>query len=203
MGRRSGPMRKHINVYPQHNLTPLSDFPMPVANVVRNATDGGKKAAEAEKTAETDKKALDEIDPTSAAAKSHFEKILAVHRHDLTLHCAHCRFVWQSTTLCIWCPKDPTHRQQEFAFASNFRYFNQLPPNYFQQMPLLKCPKTGRLIGKEDAKRARHGVGNEKRGLGLHEYEFLAQTERLGIARSISEVGQWRRKWKTHFPYPT
>ena len=188
-------------MFPHHALIPGAFVIPPLTNQIeKESNDTGKKKKEAEVP-----KAVEEVSdgkPTWAS-KREASKVLRVHRRELKLSCDKCKFVWHGQTLTVWCPKEGTHRLMEFNYSPDYIFYGRLALNYYDTMPLLKCPKTGNWIGKENAKFWRHGVGNEKRGLGMHEYWYLTTTERQGMSRDVSKVGQFRRKWKTHFPYPT
>lgn len=123
-----------------------------------------------------------------------------VPRHQLKLHCEHCRFAWVHDTLVVRCPARPAeHNQREMWLQPTWTWGKQQPYQYYNYLPATVNPRTGMPLAREDAK----GMNNERRGQGLPTKTRLLEREKRGISRAITGIGNYGQRWQTRFPFPT
>lgn len=123
-----------------------------------------------------------------------------VTRDEMKLHCECCRFEWAYDTLTVRCTAHPTvHNQREIWLQPTWMWNRQQPYKYYQYLPTAKNPRTHQLWAREDAK----GMNCERRAVGLTAYSMNVRKQVNGIARSVSNIGNFSSRWQTRFPFPT
>ena len=121
-------------------------------------------------------------------------------RCDLELRCEHCRFLWRYDTLTVWCPAHPgLHNQREVWLQPTWMYNKQQPFQYWKYLTVSRNPRTGMIMGREDAK----SMNNERRAAGLTTQTRNLTKQQQGISRAVSHIGTYSTRWKTRFPLPT
>jgi hypothetical protein len=123
-----------------------------------------------------------------------------MQRHEMKLKCECCKFQWIRDALAIRCSAHPAvHNQQEIWLQPTWMYGRQQPHNYHRYLNMSRNPRTGHVMARETAK----GMNTERRTVGLTTYAMNAEKEKRQLARTVSGLGMFGKRWQTRFPFAT